>query len=89
MLSRSQLLKLRRTPLDGRNKVRVARTLAGQTQIAAAHGLGITQSYLSSLENGHYSQDGLPLETTRHIARFYGCAVDDLFPVVQPQELAS
>lgn len=86
MLSRSDVSKLRRAQLAGRNKLRAARELAGLTQVQASGGIGITQSYLSSIENGHYGPDGLPLETTRQLATFYGCAVDILFPFERSQQ---
>ncbi len=80
MLTPEQIAALRAEPLDGRNKVKQARTLLGVTQVELATRVGHSQPYISSIELGQYSVDALPLETTRRLAGFFGCAIEDLFP---------
>lgn len=58
-------------------------TLAGVTQVQIAEGTGFTQSYISRIRNGNY--DGLPGETMRALAVFFGCSIEDLFPAPPPQ----
>ena len=88
VLTPHQLRKLRRAEVNGRNRLATARDLADVTQVELAAKVRITQAHISSIENGDYGQDGLPLETTRRLANFFGCSVDDLFPMEQ-RELAS
>ncbi len=80
MLTAEQIEALRAEPLAGRNKVKHARQLVGVTQVELAAVVGHSQSYISSIEQGQYSVDALPLETTRRLAGFFGCAIEDLFP---------
>jgi len=63
---------------DGRNRVSQARAIANLTQVELAARSGLTQSYLSRLENGQYVD--LPVETQNALASCFGCDADDLFP---------
>lgn len=81
MLSRAQLLKLRRTPLDGApNRIAIAMDLADVTQLDIQAGTGIPQSYVSRIKRGAYSQRGLPGGTMSTLAGYFGCQIEDLFP---------
>lgn len=81
MLKPDELRKLRHSRLAGRNRIGRARELSGETQVQLAAALGLTQSYISSIENSGYGD--LPLETTRAFADHFGCAIEDLFPAKQ------
>lgn len=87
MLSPEKLEALRSAALTGRNRVQTARRLAGVTQLELAGALGITQKHVSRIEAGAYSD--LPLETSRAFADFFGCSIEDLFPVREPARAAS
>lgn len=86
MLTESQLNQLRRAPLHGkRNKLGIAMAIAGTTQVELAEALGVTQPHVSAVSLGRYGRSGLPLETTRKFAQFFGCSIEDLFPCEQPE----
>lgn len=78
MLTKDQVEALRRSRTRTRNKVAKAKDLAGATQVQIADGTGLTQSYVSRIENGRYSD--LPGETMRVLADYFGCQIEDLFP---------
>lgn len=80
MLNAEQLQQLRQAETKGRNKLQLAMDLADVTQAAVAEGIGSTQPHVSAISLGRYGKDGLPLETTRRIASFFGCTIEDLFP---------
>ena len=52
--------------------------LAGLTQSQLAEHTNLTQSYVSRVKAGHYSD--LPGERMRQLAAVFGCAIEDLFP---------
>jgi DNA-binding XRE family transcriptional regulator len=71
---------------DGENPIRVLRQFRGlkQAELATAEGVGITQNYLSDLENG--KRKG-PFELHRKIAAFLKVPFDLLAPIaVSAQE---
>lgn len=78
MLTARQINHLVNEPTSGRNRLQLARTLAGLTQVEMSAAIGLTQPHISTLERGDYSD--LPLETARRIAAFFGCGIEDLFP---------
>jgi DNA-binding Xre family transcriptional regulator len=78
VLTKSQLRKLRQAKPGGPNRVKLAIQLAETTQVRVAASVGHTQAYISSIANGEYS--AIPLETTRALARHFGCSIEDLFP---------
>lgn len=78
MLSREQVDTLKRSRTRGRNRIARAMELASVTQVQIAEKTGYTQSYVSRVRNGHYSD--LPGETMRTFAEFFGCSIEDLFP---------
>ncbi len=61
--------------LDGENPVRVWRTYRGMTLAALAKAVGISQPYLSQIENG--SRDGT-VATMRALAQALGVDLDDI-----------
>lgn len=80
MLKRTQVVRLRNAPiLDTPNKVALAMKLAGVTQVQVAAGVGLTQASVSRIRNGGYVD--LPLSTLRNFAAYFGCQIEDLFPV--------
>jgi transcriptional regulator with XRE-family HTH domain len=78
VLTKDNIETLRRSRIKGRNRLAKAMELAGLTQVQLAERSGLTQSYLSRIKNGHYSD--LPGETMRALAETFGCAIEDLFP---------
>lgn len=79
MLNREQIRALQAAPINGqRNRLRVALALAGIRQVDVSEATGITQANLSDIVNGKYS--AITLETTRKLAGYFGCAIEDLFP---------
>lgn len=78
VLTKEQLETLRRARSKTRNRVARAKDLAGVTQVQIAAKTGFTQSYVSKVENGEYSD--LPGETMRTFADYFGCQIEDLFP---------
>lgn len=78
MLSREHAEILKRSRTRGRNRIAKAMELAGVTQVEIAATTGYTQSYVSRVKNGLYSN--LPGETMRTFAEYFGCQIEDLFP---------
>lgn len=78
MLNDAKVQTLRQAPLDGRNKVRLAMTLAGVNQTEVAKALGVSQSSISDIARGDYSD--LPLTTAQAWATLFGVTVEDIFP---------
>jgi DNA-binding XRE family transcriptional regulator len=68
---------------NGENPIRVLRQFRGlkQVELATAEGVGITQNYLSDLENG--KRKG-PFELHRKIAKFLKVPFDLLAPIAVP-----
>lgn len=77
MLTQDQLNALKISP-GGPNRVRLAMSLAGVTQVQLAQALGVSQPYISAIVRG--SCPRLPLEITRRLAQHFGCSIEDLFP---------
>lgn len=78
MLTKDQLESLKRSRAKGRNRLSKAMDLADITQVQLAEKTGFTQSYISRILNGRYSD--LPGETMRTLSEAFGCAMEDLFP---------
>lgn len=76
MLTTKQLAILRRAPAQHGNRLRVARKLAGKTQVEVAAAIGITQGSLSEIER----RTNVTLATAQRLARYYGCTIEDVFP---------
>ena len=74
-------------PLTGPNKVKLAFELAGVTQVYVATLLGTSQSWVSDVVRGAYSD--LPLESSRAWAHLFGVGIEDLFPARQDSERVS
>lgn len=78
-LTPEQLRKLRRAPAErGRNRLKVARELAGLTQVQLSDMLGLTQSSLSDLERQRFGTT--TIDTGKKFSEFFGCALEDLWP---------
>ena len=82
-LTAGQLDALRSIPVgNALNKVRLARTLCELKQTEVATATDFTSPQLSDIERGEYKD--IPLENSRRLAQFFGCAVEDLFPPREP-----
>lgn len=80
MLSAKQIKQLREA--DGApNRLKKAMEIAEVTHAEVAGALKTSQPHITEIVNGNYSR--LPLETARSLAQFFGCAIEDLFPVRQ------
>jgi transcriptional regulator with XRE-family HTH domain len=78
VLTKDQVETLKRSRVRGRNRLAKAMELADVTQVQIAAKTTFTQSYISRVKNGNYSD--LPGETMRAFADYFGCAIEDLFP---------
>lgn len=85
MLSREQIEELLNEPMDAVNRVRRARERLKLLQADVSARTRLSQPYLSAIERGDYSE--LPLETSRTLANFFGCAIEFLFPPIEPVAL--
>jgi transcriptional regulator with XRE-family HTH domain len=85
-LTPKQLKRLRGADWDGNNKIRLAMTLAGLTQVELGELMGIPQSQVSKDIN---KTQRVTLAKSRIYARFFGCAIDDLFAASEEEALAS
>lgn len=80
-LTSAQLKRLRRTnPGPTKNRLRVARHLLKLNQAELAEQIGMSQPSLSDFER---QGNAIRLENAQKFADFYGCAIEDLFPVSQ------
>ena|SRR6185436_1150036 len=78
MLSKDDIDVLRRSRPKGRNRLPKAMELAKLTQVQLAEQTGLTQSYISRLKNGQYSD--IPGSTMRLLADVFGVTIEELFP---------
>jgi transcriptional regulator with XRE-family HTH domain len=82
LLTPKQLRKLRSTPVpNGGNRIARAMQLAGVTQAEIASALGMHQPSVSSAKRGRYRT--MYLTTAQKLAAYFGCAVEDLFPMTE------
>lgn len=78
-LSTWHLRKLRKTPTPATgNRLRLAMELAGLTQLQLAAEIGLGQPYISAVARGQF--ETITVENAHIFARFFGCAIEDLFP---------
>jgi DNA-binding XRE family transcriptional regulator len=85
-LTREQVSALRSVPLGSMpNKVGLALTMTGTTQTEVSDAIDLPRPNISKIVNGRY--EGLQLETSRKLAEYFGCAIEDLFPA--REEVAS
>ena len=87
MLTVAQIKKLRAAPLTGPNKVKLAMELAELTQVQVAGRLGTSQSRVSDVVRGEYTD--IPLESSRVWASLFGVLVEELFPARDEKRVAS
>lgn len=87
MLTVAQIKKLRAAPLTGPNKVKLAMELAELTQVQVAGRLGTSQSRVSDVVRGEYTD--MPLESSRAWASLFGVLVEELFPARDEKRVAS
>ncbi len=80
MLNRTKLRQLRQATTDQPNKLRLAKKLAGVTQVEIAAKIGIAQSQVSEDINGKSTDLVNALAKARAYAGVFGCTVDDIFP---------
>jgi DNA-binding Xre family transcriptional regulator len=80
MLTPEQLAHLKREPLgDAPNKIALALSLVQGTQRELAAAVKMTEANVSKIRNGNYRR--LTLSTSQRIARAFGAATDDIFPM--------
>lgn len=80
MLESEGLERLRQAPVpDSGNKVAVAIDLVGRKQGDVAADLQMSQSHLSDICRGRFPNP--QLSTLQKLAAYFGCAIEDLFPV--------
>jgi transcriptional regulator with XRE-family HTH domain len=60
------------------NRVAVAFTLDGRSQMDCARETGFTPQYVSDVKSGRFRN--LSLDNAHRFAAFFGCAIEDLFP---------
>jgi DNA-binding XRE family transcriptional regulator len=77
MLTRRQLAILRGTP--GTNRVAAAISLAGVSQMTVAAAIGVSQAYVSDVARGRYAT--ITVASAGKFARYFGCSIEDLFPL--------
>lgn len=82
-LTAEQLTALRAAPASGTgNRIRVAMALANLRYIDLVAGMPtVGRSHLSRIVNGHVPN--VELRTAQTFADFFGCTVDDLFPMIE------
>ena len=79
MLTNKQLARLRAAPVElGSNRVGLAISIAGVSQVTVARAVGIAQPYVSDVVRGRY--ETITLRNARKFAQYFGCAIEDLFP---------
>ena len=83
MLTESQIKRLRRKPVNGKNRLLAAMEMHAPrvTQMGLAQSIGVTQAYVNRLCHGDYAD--LNLEVSRALADYFGCSIEDLFPARQ------
>lgn len=80
VLTKKQLARLRAAPVEpGSNRVELAISIAGVSQATVAQAIGVTQPYVSDVVRARY--ETITLRNARKFAQFFGCLVEDLFPV--------
>ena len=73
-------MALRALPLmDQPNRLRLALAMSDSTQTEVSDETGIARPSLSDIVNGKYGD--LQIETGRKLAGYFGCQIEDLFPV--------
>jgi transcriptional regulator with XRE-family HTH domain len=85
MLTAAQLAALRRSKPENRSRLAKAIELSGLTQVQIAEAVGSNQPRISSICAGRFGDSGLPIETVRPLADFFGCSIEDLFPPVKAE----
>ena len=80
-LTPEQLTALRAVPISKQvpNRVHVAMALAGVNGAELAAGIGLSASSVSDIRNGKY--ESLKHPTVQRFADFFGCYIEDLFPL--------
>lgn len=87
-LTETQLDELRSHPVPpGANRIQKARAIAAMTQARLAADIGISQGSLSDLERSRYG--ATTVDTASKFSTYFGCSIEDLFPVNTSQQVAS
>lgn len=79
MLTKSQIKRLRHLDVATGNRVGAAMEMLDLTQLAVAAGTGFGQPYISAVVRG--ANDTITVQNAARFAHFFGCAIEDLFPV--------
>lgn len=87
-LNARQLRELRSAPVgESGNRVKLAQRLAEVTQEDIAAALGEHQPYVSDVARGRYQT--ITVAKARKFADYFGCSIEDLFPVAASEAQAS
>lgn len=77
-MTNAQLTKLRHSPVGpSGNRLAAAFEITGVTQNACCRATGFLPGYVTDMKNRGFN---LRIESARKFARFFGCAIEDLFP---------
>jgi len=83
-LTPEELNALRAVPLGAMpNKVRIAIAMTGVQQIVIVETTSLLASQVSNAVNGRGTTS---VETAREISRFFGCAIEDLWPAADDDD---
>lgn len=83
MLDNAQLETLRASAVpESGNRVQLAIDLCGKKQGEVASDMGMTQSQLSDIARGRFTD--FKWSTVRKLTAYFGCLSEDLFPSAQP-----
>lgn len=77
-LTARQRKELRETATTG-NRVAKAIELSGVTQLDIAATTGLPQPYISDVARSRYQT--ITVDNARKLAEFFGCSIEELFPV--------
>lgn len=78
-LNTQRLRELRKRPIGQRgNRLADAIELSQETSTSIAAELGFALQYVSDVSRGRY--DTITVENAGRFSRYFGCAIEDLFP---------
>jgi transcriptional regulator with XRE-family HTH domain len=86
-LTKTQLRRLRQLSPRTGNRVELARQMLNLTQEQIADALHMRQTYVSAVCRGEYGT--VTVAKARKFARLFGCSIEDLFPEVELEAVAS
>lgn len=86
-LTSEQLQELRGTPAgETGNRLAAATKLANVSQADVSRGVRMPQQYVNDVARGRYRT--ITVENASKFAEYFGCSIEDLFPVTSASEAA-